>query len=78
MLLGCAGGAEMDTLPKHAKTLCIVPASHFLVQFCGVYILLVDHILPINQLNNKEHIDHIKYILKERFSGWVNAKEAEK
>ena len=81
MLLGRADGAEMDALPKHAKnvtTLCIVPASRFLVEFCGVYTSLVDHILPIDQFNSKEHIDHIKYILKERFSDQVNVKEAEK
>ena len=81
MLLGCADGAEMDALPKNTKnvtTLCIVPASRFLVESCGVHTSSVDHILPINQLNGKEHIDHIKFILKERFNDWVNVKETER
>ena len=81
MLLGCADGAKMDALPKTTKnvtTLCIVPASRYLVESCGVHTSSVDHILPINQLNGKEHIDHIKFILKEQFSDWVNVKETER
>ena len=79
--LCCTDGAEVDALPKHAEnitTLCIVPTSHFPVEVFGVYTCLVDHILPINQINCKEHIGLIKYILKERFSDWVNVKETKK
>jgi len=34
--------------------------------------LSINQILLINQFNVKEHLDHIKYILKDRFESWIS------
>ena len=78
MLLGYPDAAEMDSLPsnsKHATSFSIVPCSIFLVEQCAVYTSSIYHILPINQLNSKELLDHLKYILKDQFVLWISVKE---
>ena len=78
MLLGCADAAEMDSLPsksKHVTSFSVVPSSIFLVERCAVYTSSIYHILPINQLNSKELLDHLKYILNDRFVDWISVKE---
>ena len=78
MLLGCADAAEMDSLPsksKHVTSFSVVPSSIFLVERCAVYTSSIYHILQINQLNSKKLLDHLKYILNDRFVDWISVKE---
>ena len=80
MMVACADGAKMESLPKERKnvtTLSLVPCSRFLVEKCGVCTSSTHHILPINQLNAKDHRDHIKHILRGRFVDWIAVKESE-
>ena len=78
MLLGCADAAEMDSLPKvnqHITSFSMVPVSFFLVEKCGFLSSSIKNILPHNQLNSRELIDHVKHVLYERFHCWLSIKE---
>ena len=78
MMIGCADAAEMDSLSKinkHVTSFSLVPTSHFLVERCGVYTSSIKNIIPINQLNSKELLDHLKHVLHERFDSWLSIKE---
>ena len=79
MLIGCADAAEMDSLPKitkHVTSFSLVPVSKFLIEDCALYPSSIYNILPHNQLNSKELLEHLKHVLKERFNGWLSIREA--
>ena len=78
LMIGCADAAEMDSLSKvnkHVTSFSLVPTSNFLVERCGLYTSSIKNIIPINQLNSKELLDHLKYVLNERFDRWLSVKE---
>ena len=43
---------------------------------CGLYTSSIKNIIPINQLNPKELLDHLKFVLKERFNRWLSVRES--
>ena len=61
---------------QKANMLHLSPLFH--VQFfeqCAVYTSSIYNFFPINQLNSKELLYHLKYILKNQFVLWISVKE---
>ena len=78
IILGCSDAAEMDSLPKrskHVTSFSFVPVSLFLIERCAFYLSSIYNILPHQQLNSKELLAHLKFVLKDRFHLWVSIQE---
>ena len=77
-MIGCADAAKMDSLSKvnkHVTSFSIVPTSRFLIEKCGYHPTNIKNILPHNQLQSKELLDHLKQILHDQFHCWLSVKE---
>ena len=77
MLLGCADAAEMDSLPKKIARDIIFICSGVIIfdRKCAFYSSSICNILAHQQLNSKKLIDHLKFVLNDRFTVWISSKE---